>query len=178
MEGRIKGLRNSLAAFDHPTGFFYYQDRCYKECACSWSPSDPYQIASATTMAPGRLLCSAGLSLLESTSGRQSLPELIGPRRRTTLCGKHLRSASLCKTGHVSRCCCRLLLPNRNGGMSLVPSPVLVSGLTLTFLQAEKKTKILSHLATLPAFPFLPPPVYPVMPDNDGLKGKEKKAKK
>lgn len=62
--------------------------------------------------------------------------------------------------------------------MSLVPSPVLVSGLTLTFLQAEKKTKILSHLATLPAFPFLPPPVYPVMPDNDGLKGKEKKAKK
>lgn len=35
-----------------------------------------------------------------------------------------------------------------------------------------------SHLATLPTFPFLPPPVYPVMPDNDGLKGKEKKKKK
>lgn len=34
--------------------------------------------------------------------------------------------------------CCRV--PNRNGGTSLVPSPVFVSGLTLAFLQAEKKT--------------------------------------
>lgn len=35
--------------------------------------------------------------------------------------------------------------------------------------------KMPSHLATLPAFPFLPLPVHPVMPDNDGLKAKEKK---
>lgn len=34
-----------------------------------------------------------------------------------------------------------VLLPNRNGGMSLVPSPVLVSGLTLGFLQAEKNAQ-------------------------------------
>lgn len=32
-------------------------------------------------------------------------------------------------------------LPNGNGGMSLVPSPVLVSGLTLGFLQAEKNAQ-------------------------------------
>lgn len=65
--------------------------------------------------------------------------------------------------------------------MSLVPSPVLVPSLTFAFPQAEKETqsnkKVSSHLATLPAFPFLPPPVYPVMPDNDGLKGKEKEEK-
>jgi len=61
--------------------------------------------------------------------------------------------------------------------MSLAPSPVLVSGLTLGFLQAEKKSKITSYLATLPAFPFLPPPVYPVMPDDDRLRGKKKRKK-
>lgn len=35
--------------------------------------------------------------------------------------------------------------------------------------------KMPSHLATLPAFPFLPPPVHPVMSDNNGLNGKENK---
>lgn len=38
-------------------------------------------------------------------------------------------------------------------------------------------SKMPSHLATLPAFPFLPPPMHPVMSDNDGLNRKEKKRK-
>lgn len=41
-----------------------------------------------------------------------------------------------------------------------------------------KEIKMPSYLATLPAFPFLPPPVNPVMPDNYGLKEKEKEKKR
>ena len=138
-----KGLREFPRSFLPSSRTFPPLREMLTKCACSWSPLDPCQIAPTTTTAPGRPLCSAGVSLLlkESMSGRQSPPGLIGPRGRTTLCGKHLCSASLCKTGHVSSFCCRRLPPDRNGGMSLVPSSVLVSGLTLAFLQAEKKNQ-------------------------------------
>lgn len=42
-------------------------------------------------------------------------------------------------------------------------------------LRLRKMPKMGSHLATLPAFPFLPPPMHPVMSDNNRLNRKEKK---
>lgn len=54
------------------------------------------------------------------------------------------------------------------------PCACLWLDLRLSF-RLRKKPKMPSHLATLPAFPFLPPPVHPVMSDNNRLNGKEKK---
>lgn len=54
------------------------------------------------------------------------------------------------------------------------PCACLWLDLRLSF-RLRKKPKMPSHLATLPAFPFLPPPVHPVMSDYNRLNGKEKK---
>lgn len=45
-------------------------------------------------------------------------------------------------------------------------------------LRLRKMPKMPSHLATLPAFPFLPPPMHPVMSDNNRLNRKEKRNQK